>query len=132
MSMRARSCAGQKLKSRSARRGAASADAPSVKPRAMLEFTNEQLSRISLLAFTFQNAAFVLLMRGCDAGVAAWQVGHACVILDAGILGVDGRCEQPPGARGGGFRQARARLQGADADLGCAAQVEQEEEVVED
>jgi drug/metabolite transporter (DMT)-like permease len=30
----------------------------------MLEFTNEQLSRISLLVFTFQNAAFVLLMRG--------------------------------------------------------------------
>ncbi len=30
----------------------------------MLEFTNEQLSRISLVVFTFQNAAFVLLMRG--------------------------------------------------------------------
>ena len=29
----------------------------------MLEFTNEQLSRISLVVFTFQNAAFVLLMR---------------------------------------------------------------------
>ena len=30
----------------------------------MLEFSNEQLAKISLVVFTFQNAAFVLFMRG--------------------------------------------------------------------
>ena len=49
----------------------------------MLEFTNEQLSRISLVVFTFQNAAFVLLMRGSKLANTHYNSTVAVMVTEA-------------------------------------------------